>query len=201
MRGFANHPDIFPGFAMESPLWLDSLALPDPCAVLLMLTAVIMLTNTELFGSIDTEASQANPLADVTGPGGQGTFQKYQKWVMRGAAVLFVPMTWNFPAGVFVFMSTNLLVSSVQNRVLKLPALERLLEIPMTAERQKEIEAIAATGPPALLPINRSLAMAKAIQAMPNQRSTSPSAAAPVQEPTERDSRPTTRRRAVTPAE
>merc|ERR1712054_650162 len=61
MRGFAGHPDLFKSFAMEAPLWLDSLALPDPYALLPLFTAAIMLTNTELFGSIDTEVQQAVP--------------------------------------------------------------------------------------------------------------------------------------------
>ncbi|CAK0799845.1 unnamed protein product, partial [Prorocentrum cordatum] len=59
MRGFASHPDVFRSFAMESPLWLDSLALADPYALLPMTTAAIMITNTELFGSIDTEVAQS----------------------------------------------------------------------------------------------------------------------------------------------
>merc|ERR1719163_437120 len=59
MRGFANHPDLFRGFAMEAPLWLDSLALADPYALMPLFTAAIMLTNTELYGSIDTEVSTA----------------------------------------------------------------------------------------------------------------------------------------------
>ena len=39
MRGMANHPDVFRGFAMESPLWLDSLALADPYYVMPILTS------------------------------------------------------------------------------------------------------------------------------------------------------------------
>merc|ERR1719476_1178653 len=66
-------------------------------------------------------------------------------------------MTWNFPAGVFGFMSTNLLASSVQNRLLKIPVLERLLEIPPTAEAQAAIAAAAASGPPALVPMGNNL--------------------------------------------
>jgi len=133
MRGFANHPDLFRGFAMESPLWLDSLALSDPYALLPLLTAAMFVTNTELFGSIDTEVAQAAPTVSESTSSqvtGESTFKKYQKWIMRGSAVFFVPMTWNFPAGVFVFMSTNTVLSSLQNVVLRLPALERLLEIP-----------------------------------------------------------------------
>lgn len=152
MRGIASHPDTYKGFAMESPLWLDSLALADPYALLPIFTGAIMLTNTELFGSIDTET------AAVT-PGNQSAaFEKYKPYIMRGSAVLFVPMTWNFPAGIFIFMSTNMIVATFQNRLLKVPALERMLEIPPPLER---VESNAAAGvivvPSQLLPMMPSL--------------------------------------------
>lgn len=138
MRGFAANPDLFRGFAMEAPLWLDSLALPDPYAVMPMLTAAVMLTNTELFGSIDTEVAQAAPVEAKSGDanvGGQSTFVKYQKWIMRGSSLMFIPLTWNFPAGVFVYMSTNLFFATLQNRLLRWPVLERLLELPPPVDR------------------------------------------------------------------
>lgn len=157
MRGFAGHPDLFRGFAMEAPLWLDSLALPDPYAVLPLFTAAIMLTNTELFGSIDSEVATAELQQSLTP--GQG-FQKYQKWIMRGSAICFVPLTWNFPAGVFVFMSTNMVASTLQNRVLRLPALERLLELPPRPEVAAAAAALASTGPVALVPMGKTLPLA-----------------------------------------
>jgi len=160
MRGFASHPDLFRGFAMESPLWLDSLALADPYALLPMITSAIMLTNTELFGSIDTEVAAAAPAVEQKGSdsvAGQGTFQKYQKWIMRGSAIAFVPLTWSFPAGVFIFMSTNMVASSLQNRLLRMPALERILEIPPPPERSAAARLWRASGPVALLPLGRTL--------------------------------------------
>ncbi|CAK9032689.1 unnamed protein product [Durusdinium trenchii] len=67
LRGMAGHPDLFRGFAMESPLWLESLALADPCYVMPILTSAIMLTNQELFGSVDTEAAAPTEVADGSG--------------------------------------------------------------------------------------------------------------------------------------
>lgn len=187
MRGFAGHPDVFKSFAMESPLWLDSLALPDPYSLLPLFTASIMLTNTELFGSIDTEVAAAAPVAATAASssvGGTNTFSKYQKWIMRGSSVMFVGLTWNFPAAVFVFMSTNLIVATIQNRTLRLPALERLLEIPPTAERVDAAnKAAVAAGPGPLTPLLdtlqrtgkgapvREASMARALQAAAVARS------------------------------
>eukprot|EP00928_Gymnodinium_smaydae_P024818 TRINITY_DN19971_c0_g1_i1.p1 TRINITY_DN19971_c0_g1~~TRINITY_DN19971_c0_g1_i1.p1 ORF type:complete len:483 (-),score=119.16 TRINITY_DN19971_c0_g1_i1:85-1533(-) len=156
MRGFAGHPDQFRSFAMEAPLWLDSLALPDPYAVLPIMTACIMMTNTELFGSIDTDTPEMSAKTTPVNAqvAGTGTFQKYRKWIMRGSAVIFIPMTWNFPAGVFVFMSTNMIAATVQNQLLRLPTLERLLELPPTPEAAQAAAANAKVGgQPALLPL------------------------------------------------
>merc|ERR1719454_1205380 len=84
----------------------------------------------------------------------QNNFQKYQPWIMRGSSVMFVPLTWNFPAGVFVFMSTNLIVATLQNKILRLPVLERLLEIPPTLERVAAANAAATSaGPGPLTPL------------------------------------------------
>ena len=61
------------------------------------------MTNTELYGSVDTEA-----VPTATGPGqdsgsalGQNTMQKYQKYVMRGSALMFIPFTSGFPSGLW----------------------------------------------------------------------------------------------------
>jgi len=141
MRGFASRPDLFPGFAMEGPLWLDSLALADPYCVMPVLTAGIMLTNMELFGSIDTEAQMITETKATPGKG-QSTFQKYQKWIVRGSTVLFVPFTMNFPAATFFFMATNIATASIQNRILRLPAMERFLEIPPSADKMQAVGSV-----------------------------------------------------------
>jgi len=161
MRGIANHPHMFPSFAMESPLWLDSLALADPYALFPMFTAAVMLTNAELFGSIDSEMAQA--INDTKAPttsavGGSDTFKKYQKHLARGSAVVFIPLMWSFPASTFVYMSTNLITVAIQNRVLRTPAMERLLELPPTPESIKAAAAAASpTTAPSLVPVAFSL--------------------------------------------
>jgi len=137
LRGMASRPDLFRGFAMESPLWLDSLALADPTYILPVLTSAIMLTNQELFGSVDTEAAPTESSTDAS-PGGPSTMQKYSKYFSRGSAVLFIPFTSGFPSGVFIFMCTNMVTAALQNRVLQNPAVERWLEIP--PRRGTEVE-------------------------------------------------------------
>lgn len=158
IRGLASHPDVFRGFAMEAPLWLDSLALADPYAILPCMTAAIMLTNIELFGSIDSEIVPQKSSSELSAVSGQNPLMKYQKHIMRGSALMFVPFTWGFPSGVFVFMSTNMLASAVQNRVLKLPFVERALELPPTAEEVAKTAALLRNaGLPALVPLGDTL--------------------------------------------
>mmetsp|Transcript_24203 Transcript_24203/g.51599 ORF Transcript_24203/g.51599 Transcript_24203/m.51599 type:complete len:505 (+) Transcript_24203:134-1648(+) len=160
MRGLANHPHLFPGFAMESPLWLDSLALADPYCGLPLITGALMLTNMEISGSIDGDGA-----ASATNTTGQGIFQSMdpdrgataQKWVMRGAAAMFVPLTWNFPSGIFIFMCTNMFLASVQGRVLRMPVFERLLDIPPTLEKHEAANKAMADRPLALLNLGTTL--------------------------------------------
>lgn len=70
------------------------------------------ITNTELFGSVDTEATQMEEKGDGAAFG-QNTMQKYQKHIMRGSAVLFIPMTMNFPAGREFMFQNTILCSSI----------------------------------------------------------------------------------------
>ena len=60
-----------------------------------------MLTNTELFGSVDTETMPTAGTASDDGGAalGQNTMQKYQKYVLRGSALMFIPFTSGFPSG------------------------------------------------------------------------------------------------------
>eukprot|EP00438_Fugacium_kawagutii_P033667 Skav204064 [mRNA] locus=scaffold3:453706:456303:- [translate_table: standard] len=89
------------------------------------------LTNQEVFGSVDMEAPTTESTTDT--PGGPGTMQKYAKWFSRASALVFIPFTSGFPAGVFIFMCTNMVTAALQNRVLRNPAVERWLEIPPRA--------------------------------------------------------------------
>merc|ERR1719195_762552 len=163
MRGLACHPDLFRGFAMESRLWLDSLALADPYALLPMLTGAMMLTNIEIFGAPDAElASMQQQVSSQFGERNteDNPFLKYHKYILRGSMVLFVPLTWSFPSGVFIFMSTNFASTMIQNQVLKMPAIERLLELPPTPEAVAEAARaakLADSGPPGLLALGTTL--------------------------------------------
>jgi len=167
MRGLASHPDMFRGFAMESPLWLDSLALADPYALLPLMTGAMMLTNIEIFGAPDAElASMQQQVSSQFGERNteDNPFLKYHKYILRGSMILFVPLTWSFPSGVFIFMSTNFVSTMLQNQVLKLPAIERLLELPPTPEAVAEAARaakLADSGPPGLLALGTTLGGAR----------------------------------------
>jgi len=134
MRGFAFHPTMFSSYAMEAPLWLDSLALADPYAGLPILLSCVMLTNIQLFGGMDAGGMESQP-ADA-GAAMAATMQKYMPYFMRGAALCFIPLTWNMPAGVFVYLLTSSSFALAQNVVLRQPEVEQLLSLPPRAKPQ-----------------------------------------------------------------
>jgi len=94
--------------------------------------------------------------------------------MMRGMAVVFVPVMSKFPSAVFVFMITNMVSATLLNRTLNLPTFERIFEIPpkVDAAPKREVEGAAigpgsgsaftsglASGPPALTPMAFTLNM------------------------------------------
>jgi len=151
-RGLGNYPDVFVGFSLEAPLWLDSLAMPDPYGILPFMVSAVMLTNVEFFGAVDTELAAATPgltqQAQSTAVGGADTTKKYSKWMMRGGACAFVPLTWNLPASYFIFMLSNITLATAQTRMLKLPIFERLLDLPPAPEVLQEMGKSSAKRQP-----------------------------------------------------
>eukprot|EP00812_Abedinium_dasypus_P003059 NODE_1375_length_1162_cov_158.635050.p1 GENE.NODE_1375_length_1162_cov_158.635050~~NODE_1375_length_1162_cov_158.635050.p1 ORF type:complete len:363 (-),score=93.57 NODE_1375_length_1162_cov_158.635050:57-1004(-) len=152
MRGLATHPNLFPSFSMESPLWLDSLALPDQTCAMPVLMAALMLTNLEVFGSIDTQL----PAMDGQAAGlNIPISRKYQRWLMRGGTLVSIPMLWNFSSATFVFMMTNMVTASVLNRTLDLQAVSRFFEIPPKPLPGTDLTMVRPL--PALLPTTPEL--------------------------------------------
>ena len=56
--------------------------------------------------------------------------QMYMKWAMRGLGVAMVPLTYSFPAGVFVYWITTNVFSFGQMMTLKVPIIKKLAAIP-----------------------------------------------------------------------
>ncbi|KAF4712224.1 Cytochrome c oxidase assembly protein cox18, mitochondrial [Perkinsus olseni] len=141
MRQMSNHPHIFKGFPMETPLWLDSLALSDPIIVLPVLASALLLTNIEFFGSIDSaQAAEAGDRPDTKNKLGidQKTMQKYSRHGFRALCVIALPATMYLPAGLFVYTCTNAMWAITQNRILRLPIVEQALNIPHNIKKEEK---------------------------------------------------------------
>ena len=140
MRGFASHPSVFAGYAMEAPLWGESLALPDPFVILPVTTSLLILTNVELFGSMDAaDVKQKDAQSDDSTPGAWA--EKHKATIMRVAAFAGLPIVWKFPMGIFIFMSTNQLMLLLQNALMRQPFFERLFALPPL--RREHVEEVA----------------------------------------------------------
>jgi YidC/Oxa1 family membrane protein insertase len=135
MRGFADHPTVFTNFALSDPLWLNSLALPDPYFVLPAISAGLFLTNLELTGRMDTGASTASSLAKSMKVGdsqigdylSEETMNKIKKYGLRSVVVGSLYFTTAFPAACFFFFIPNTVLAIVQNRLLKRQEVQRYL--------------------------------------------------------------------------
>ncbi|KAF4694479.1 Cytochrome c oxidase assembly protein cox18, mitochondrial [Perkinsus olseni] len=115
MRQMSNHPHIFKGFPMETPLWLDSLALSDPQRR--PATDLTLKTN-----SVSTRRPCRNTLVTVSEP----------------SASLPCPATMYLPAGLFVYTCTNAMWAITQNRILRLPIVEQALNIPHNIKKEEK---------------------------------------------------------------
>jgi hypothetical protein len=129
LRGLAEHPHLFSNFALQDPIWLDSLALPDPYFILPCLSAGLFLTNLELTGRLDsaTGSSAADVRKGMLGEMGQkysnvltdDFMAKIKKYGLRGVVVSSLYFTTGFPAACFFFFIPNTLMAITQNRLLR----------------------------------------------------------------------------------
>jgi len=144
MKGFADHPHLFPDLALESPLWLESLALPDPTYVLPSISVGLMLLNLQLYGSLDAGAESLNSKKHDN-----ESLQKWAPYIVRASVFLILPFSGGMPSAVFVYMATNTVVVGLQNMLLKLPSVEAFLEFPKlsTKEDEEKIKKVAMQKP------------------------------------------------------
>jgi len=144
MKGFADHPHMFPNLALESPLWLESLALPDATYVLPSISVGLMLLNLQLYGSLDAGAEALNSKKHDN-----ESLQKWAPYIVRGSVFLLLPVSGGMPSAVFVYMATNTVIVGLQNKLLKLPSVEAFLDFPKlsTKEDEEKLQAEAMQKP------------------------------------------------------
>lgn len=114
--GLKNAPEHFPELLSNGGmLWFTDLTVPDPYCIMPVLSAATFLAMTEV-GKEQMMASDP-----VRGRTIVNAF--------RALAVVMVPITMNFNAGVFVYWTTNNTWSFAQSLLLKQPAVKKYFGI------------------------------------------------------------------------
>lgn len=150
LRDMGNH---FPGFADGGALWFTDLTAPDELLIL------------PIFNSLSFLA-----MIELGGDGVQMQQAKQFQWIMRGMAVVMIPLTMSMPQGLFVYWSTNNVLSLLQTQMLKRKDVKKFLEIPEMPTPEQT---------PVLKMVNPITAMQKAFQ---EERSVKSSAKAEILE-------------------
>lgn len=95
--------------------WFPDLTIPDPTFSLPLLTCVNFLINIELGG----ETAASNPTYETT------------KKILRIGTIAILPITAALPSGLFMYMITTSVLTTVQILLFKQPAVRRLFRIPL----------------------------------------------------------------------
>ena len=159
IRGLAEHPHLLPSFALHDPLWLHSLALPDPYYILPVLSAGLFLTNLELTGRLDSAAgsSAADVRKSMLGNWGQqfgnvltdDFMANIKKYGLRSVIVSSLYFTTGFPAACFFFFIPNTILAITQNRLLRKDAVKLWLGL---QPRATSASTTSTPSPVGLLP-------------------------------------------------
>lgn len=101
------------GFSQGGLLWFTDLAAADPLHVLPVLNALSFLAMIEI-GADGMPQEQ------------QGMF----KWVMRGLSLFMIPFTLHLPTGMYVYWTTNNIISVTQTLSLRTAPMKKIFDIP-----------------------------------------------------------------------
>ncbi|KNC35941.1 inner membrane protein oxa1-2 [Plasmodium falciparum RAJ116] len=133
MKRIASYPDIFKDFTFESPLWLDSLSLPDPYYILPILSSLLLLSNNELTLLIDKKINENNKQSNLNTQE-ETEFQKNMKKITKLAMRLFylssVLFFKSMPSGLFIYFITNTFFQLFITQICKIKIIENFLDLP-----------------------------------------------------------------------
>ncbi|ANQ06782.1 Inner membrane protein oxa1-2 [Plasmodium coatneyi] len=145
MKKMASYPEVFKEFTFESPLWLDSLSLPDPYYILPLLSSLLLLSNNELTALIDKALSNSK---SSSLPGDESEFQKKMKQVSKLAMRLFYISSLFFfksmPSGLLIYLITNTFFQLLTTQICKIKVVERFLDLPPLYSRGLSFQGDAA---------------------------------------------------------
>lgn len=164
-NGMALNPAVFPAVALESPLWLSSVALPDPYYILPAMNSALVWFNMSYFGSIDATATpkqvsssgkttagiedeQTKRIKDlITSRMGRDSAERtsqqidslYKSKIMTYGKKLFplfiFGITAKFPAITLVYTISNIGGAMAQNYLITNKRFQTVFDIPAQAKR------------------------------------------------------------------
>jgi membrane protein insertase Oxa1/YidC/SpoIIIJ len=164
-NGIAMNPAIFPSVALESPLWLTSVSLPDPLYILPAINAALVWSNMKVFGSVDATITpklssspnkngnedndeQSKRLKElITSRMGRDSAERtsqqidaiYKSKMMQYGKKMFplfiFGVTINFPAITLVYTISNIFGAMAQNWLVANKRFQRVFDIPAQAKR------------------------------------------------------------------
>ena len=111
--GLREMGDLYPSMATGGTAWFTDLTVHDPYYALPIISSLTFLAIIEVGAEGAAQTSQS------------GTMKKF----MRGLALIMIPATCQFPAGVFMYWVTSNFFSLSQTALLKIPALKKALDI------------------------------------------------------------------------
>jgi YidC/Oxa1 family membrane protein insertase len=125
--GLRDMGTYFPGFATGGAFWFTDLSAADPFYIFPLLNSMSFLAMIELGSDgVQMEQKQAE------------TF----KMVMRGLAVIMVPLTLSMNQGLFVYWCTNNSLSIIQGLALKNPKVKKFLNIPEIPKEGPDLKVV-----------------------------------------------------------
>jgi YidC/Oxa1 family membrane protein insertase len=119
--GIQKFGDYFPDIASGGLLWFTDLSVQDPYYILPVLNAASFLAMIEI-GADGMPQEQ------------QGMF----KWAMRGLSLFMIPFTIHLPTAVYVYWTTNNIISVSQTLALKNPKMKKIFGIPEAPKAEEQ---------------------------------------------------------------
>lgn len=104
----------YPGLAQGGASWFTDLTVADPYYIFPVFNALSFLAMIEMGSQDGVQMQQTQTIKNV----------------LRGLAVVTLPLTASMPQSVFIFWSTNNVLSLIQGLALKNPGVKKFLDIP-----------------------------------------------------------------------
>uniref|UniRef100_A0A0G4I3W7 Uncharacterized protein n=1 Tax=Chromera velia CCMP2878 TaxID=1169474 RepID=A0A0G4I3W7_9ALVE len=128
---FAERPDIFKSHALEKPLWLDSVALPDPYGLLSLMAVGALIFNVEVArGNELAMRRQAELNSGVPDKMLEEDRLLFYKWALRSTICLGASVSCGFPSTTVACWIANSSFTLFFNLLMRSKSVERLVDMP-----------------------------------------------------------------------